>query len=160
MYWCFWCKSLHEAPSYSWLDLRQIALDPAQVFVLNFIVQSKCTFVVSVCCFDFHSRIVSHLQRMAASKTADVRKSKMSWRGKYPLILVMILSSLIRRTVTMVKLCWPVINVGKQLDLSKNQRNVSVTEVGLGIWWWHTCSILLCCVYLSLTNWRFLSLTW
>lgn len=31
----------------------------------------------------------------------------------------------------MDKLYWPVINVGKQLDLSKNQKNVSVTETGL-----------------------------
>ncbi|POI24781.1 hypothetical protein CIB84_011468 [Bambusicola thoracicus] len=38
---------------------------------------------------------------------------------------------LVLHTVTMDKLYWPVINVGKQLDLSKNQKNVSVTETGL-----------------------------
>lgn len=47
------------------------------------------------------------------------------------MVLVMILSSPIRHTVTMVKLYWRVINVGKQSDLCRNQKNVSVIETGL-----------------------------
>lgn len=46
-------------------------------------------------------------------------------------MLVMILSSPIRHTVTMVKLYWQVINVGKPSGLCRNQKNVSVIETGL-----------------------------
>lgn len=47
------------------------------------------------------------------------------------MMLVMILSSPIRHTVTMARLCWQVINVGKQSDLCRNQKNVSVVESGV-----------------------------
>jgi len=48
-----------------------------------------------------------------------------------PVTLVVILSSPIRHTVTMVRLYWRVINAGKQSDLCRNQKNVSVIETGL-----------------------------
>lgn len=51
------------------------------------------------------------------------------------MMLVMILSSPIRHTVTMVKLYWQVINVGKQSGLCRNQKNVSVIE-----------TVLFCCI--------------
>lgn len=77
----------------------------------------------------------------------------MNWCMKCPMMLVTILCSPLRHTVTMARLCWRVINAGKQSDLCRNRKNVSVIETGSD----DDMSLLFCHMVfiLSLINLRF-----